>query len=295
MFRLPIALFLSIFLVGAVVASVKFFHIHESDIHYFQELEAKSQSSELIGREGASTFAQQIRQGVIKEFWLNRETAVQEGKVMQDFELESLKTGGDHSPKVKAPTVLSDYGSKDCVNLTSSTAVSQLNQHSYRQLIRILCKNSELFFFPEGKNVEVVEQMDQVDCLIQEEFYYLLPTGQEALTYPGHNNLLLRGQDPHLANSWIDPQKIRVKPMQKIRSLKASKACYNYTTNLFIADHVKMWSYEIPGHEPPLSIKGLKAHMESTADSVEFLLNEQDFTIKAHHLKAQFQSLKQNL
>jgi hypothetical protein len=57
----------------------------------------------------------------------NLETAVQDDKVMQDFELESLSMGVDHSQKVKATPIESDYSSKDCVNLSSSTAVSRVN------------------------------------------------------------------------------------------------------------------------------------------------------------------------
>ncbi len=53
------------------------------------------------------------------------ETAVRNDKVMQDFELESLPIGGDHSQKVKATPIGSDYGSKDCVTLSSPTAVSR--------------------------------------------------------------------------------------------------------------------------------------------------------------------------
>ncbi len=45
---------------------------------------------------------------------------------MQDFELESLTIGGEHSQKVKAPPIVSDYGSKDCVNLSPSTAVFRI-------------------------------------------------------------------------------------------------------------------------------------------------------------------------
>ncbi len=53
-------------------------------------------------------------------------TAVRDGKVMQDFELESLKTVDAHSQMVKGATVLSDSGSKDCVNLPSPTAVFRM-------------------------------------------------------------------------------------------------------------------------------------------------------------------------
>jgi competence protein ComEC len=66
---------------------------------------------------------QWIYQGQLIQFIL--ETAVQDDKVMQDFELESFLTGGDHSQKVKAPPIRSDYSSKDCGNLSSSTAVSR--------------------------------------------------------------------------------------------------------------------------------------------------------------------------
>jgi len=48
---------------------------------------------------------------------------------MQDFELESLTNGGEHSQKVKAPPLVGDYSSKDCVNLPSSTAVSRFMYH----------------------------------------------------------------------------------------------------------------------------------------------------------------------
>jgi hypothetical protein len=54
------------------------------------------------------------------------ETAVQDDKVMQDFELESLSMGVDHSQTVKATPIGRDYSSKDCGNLSSSTAVFRM-------------------------------------------------------------------------------------------------------------------------------------------------------------------------
>jgi hypothetical protein len=64
---------------------------------------------------------------------LNLETAVQNDKVMQGFELGSLLMGGNHSQKAKTATIRSDYGSKDCVNLSSSTAVSSLNPQRIKE------------------------------------------------------------------------------------------------------------------------------------------------------------------
>lgn len=64
----------------------------------------------------------------------NLEKAVQDDKVMKDFELESLSMGVDHSQKVKATPIESDYSSKDCVNLSSSTAISRFKQMTYREV-----------------------------------------------------------------------------------------------------------------------------------------------------------------
>jgi len=46
------------------------------------------------------------------------ETAVQGDKVMQDLELESFLIGAEHSQKVKAAPIKSDYGSRDCITLS---------------------------------------------------------------------------------------------------------------------------------------------------------------------------------
>ena len=53
------------------------------------------------------------------------ETAVKDDKVMQDFELEPISMGDDHSQMVKAAPIEIGSDSKDCVNLSSSTAVSR--------------------------------------------------------------------------------------------------------------------------------------------------------------------------
>ena len=85
-----------------------------------------------------SELSEQERRARLENGQFNLETAVQDDKVMQDFDSESLLMGGDHSQKVKAPPIKSDYGSKDCVNLSSSTAVSRLKHR---------CANLSLFCF----------------------------------------------------------------------------------------------------------------------------------------------------
>jgi len=239
MYRLSMMLTLILFSLTVGAITFNYFRITPKDRALYAEIEAKAKSSQSQSQEGPSTFAQQLRQKVVKEFWLN--------------------------------------------------------QHLKRQLIRIQSTGSELFFFPEQKGMEIVEQMDGVDCVIQEEFYYLLPNGQEVLAHNNGQRLYLRGKNPEDPSAWIDPKKTPLTPMQKIRTLIASKACYNYTTHLFIADNVKMWTYEIKSHEIPSSLKNFKPLIESTAESVEFSLHGEEMNIKAHRLKAQFNTQSQKL
>ena len=60
------------------------------------------------------------------------ETAVGPGKKVQDFESESLMIGVEHSQKVKATPIISDYGSKDCAFLPDPTAVSRFKRMTVR-------------------------------------------------------------------------------------------------------------------------------------------------------------------
>jgi hypothetical protein len=54
------------------------------------------------------------------------DSAVQDAKAMQDLESKSLLMGAEHSQTVKAAPIKSDYGSRDCVDLASSTAESRI-------------------------------------------------------------------------------------------------------------------------------------------------------------------------
>lgn len=57
---------------------------------------------------------------------LNLETAVENDNVLKDFDLESRSMKVDHSKKTKTTLIESDYSSKNCINLLSSTAISKL-------------------------------------------------------------------------------------------------------------------------------------------------------------------------
>ena len=116
---------------------------------------------------------------------------------------------------------------------------------------RIDSTNSELFLLDEHNTFEVVEELQNVVCLMQEELYY-----EEG------------------------------KPMQRVRYLEAKGARYNYHTHLFLAENVKLWRYQYEGHEPIDPPEDSLLLMHAIAESVAFTLEGDSPDFVAHHLKA---------
>ncbi len=157
---------------------------------------------------------------------------------------------------------------------------------------RIHCKASELFFFHDEKNkVEIVEEMEDVQGILQEELFYLLPDGREVLK-KRTGKFLARGADPAVDASWIDCVTSDLTPMQMVRYFEAEKASYNYNTQLFVGEVVKLWKYRLPGHTPPTSLETEFPSMQGTAKSVEFTVKGEEFQFTAKELKATFDPKK---
>jgi len=60
------------------------------------------------------------------DLWIILKTAVQDDKVMQSFELYSFSMGIAFTFWECSIPIENEYSSKDCVNLSSSTAVSRI-------------------------------------------------------------------------------------------------------------------------------------------------------------------------
>lgn len=148
-------------------------------------------------------------------------------------------------------------------------------------------RQSELVFSVQGEHSEMVENMSGVSCFLQEEVFYRLPDGREALLQ-GDGRLLLRHADPQESFSWISLQDPGIKPMQKLRFLEADKAVYYYKTNSFVAKEVKLQRFVVEGHELLQNIEGFEPTMKGVAQAVEFTLAGKDLNFRAHHLKAKF-------
>jgi hypothetical protein len=120
--------------------------------------------------------------------------------------------------------------------------------------IRIVSQESELFFFSQNNQMEVIEQLGNVVCLMQEDLYFE-----------------------------------KEKPMQRVRYLEAESASYNYNTHLFVAEEAELWTFQLPGHELPKTVMGNTPILHATAQSVEFSLKGDQLNFLAHRMKARME------
>jgi hypothetical protein len=119
---------------------------------------------------------------------------------------------------------------------------------------------SQLYFSKQKGQIEVIEHLGHVICIMQEELYF-----------------------------------VDHKPMQKIRYLEAERASYNYNNHLFIAEEAKLWKYQMEGHSLPKQKPDLPSEIFATAESVAFSLQGEKLDFIAHHMRAAVNTQKSPL
>lgn len=132
---------------------------------------------------------------------------------------------------------------------------------------------------------EMVEHMHHVTCYMQEEQYYLLPDGREAVRHHD-GTLMTKGM-----NGSKLVENTQMIPMQIVRYLWAEDASYYYKKDRFIAKNVTLARFVAPGHALVQSIDTSDPLFFGTAQSVEFSLFKQDPRFIANKLKAAFQNV----
>lgn len=161
------------------------------------------------------------------------------------------------------------------------------SQGNDRLQLRIYSREADMVLEHQEMSNELVEQMQGVVCYMQEELFYLLPDGSEALMQ-SNGRLLAKHADPALSSSWYNKKGMGIVPMQRIRYMEADTATYHYKNDKLVANEVKINRYSLPGHALIESVEGLKPVMQGIAKQVEFSLMGKDLNFKAHHLKATF-------
>lgn len=160
-------------------------------------------------------------------------------------------------------------------------------QGNDRLKLRLTGHDSSLIFDHFEGQTAIVERINDVKCWMQEELYFLLPDGREAVRQ-SNGKLLIRHADPKQEASWVQGDLKGMKPMQIIRYMEADAADYYYKTDKFVAEQVKLSRHIVPGHELITSVEGYKQIMKGVAQSIEFSLAGKDLNFKAIQLKAAF-------
>lgn len=138
------------------------------------------------------------------------------------------------------------------------------------------------------EKMEIVEEMHDVRCVMQEELYYLLPDGRQAYLQ-NNGKLLIQGQDPNLESSWLEQDTQGIKAMEIVRYFIADSAEYSHKSNLLIAQKVQLYRFAVEGHDiDGHDWKAIKPLMQGNADQMEISLTEKNLRFQAKRLKANF-------
>lgn len=160
-------------------------------------------------------------------------------------------------------------------------------ENGRRLHFRLCANDSELIFEHIQEHNEIVEKMHDVRCYMQEELYYLLPDGREAVEQ-ADGCLLVRHADSADPVSFIPRGSPGLVPMQLIRYLEAESATYYYKDDLCTAREVSFSRYAAPGHQIGKDLQLEKLLMKGIADKIEFSLSGAHLNFKAHGMQASF-------
>lgn len=161
------------------------------------------------------------------------------------------------------------------------------SQGDERLQLRLISAESDIILDHQAEKTELIEKMRDVTCLMQQELYYLLPDGREALIQP-NGKLLVRDGDPQDPSVWIERDQAGIKPMQQLHNIEAREAVYHYKSEMLQADNVHIARYIVPGHQIVSSVRDYKPYATAKANNVEFSIAGKEINFKATRMKATF-------
>lgn len=165
-----------------------------------------------------------------------------------------------------------------------------MSEDTGRVCLKIVSDHSELVFTSKNGRTEIVEHLNNLRCDMQEELYYYLPDGREAIRHR-NGKISIRYDDPEKESSWVDHDDVdELIPYQRIRHIEADNATYYYGKDLLIAERVQLARYAVPGHEIVDSFDGVSPLMEGVAKSAQFSFVGEDVHFRAYRLKAKLYS-----
>lgn len=160
------------------------------------------------------------------------------------------------------------------------------NADGSRLQLRMRAEQSVLVLESEGDGLEIVEKMQGVSCDVQEELYFALEDGRQAVMQK-NGRLLVREGDRTDPSAWLDFGAQPTRPMQTVRHFDADSATYFYNHDFIEAEQVNLARFDAEGHALGESLHPVQQSLKGIADSVEMRVGGRDLEFRAHRLKAQ--------
>lgn len=125
---------------------------------------------------------------------------------------------------------------------------------------RIDSQASTLTLLPKDDKVDIIENLEQIKCWMQEKLYV---TGQT--------------------------------PMQTMRYFEADQGTYQYATQRFFAQSVVLSLFRTPGHDLPMKFDPSAAFLRGIAQDVSFSVSGKTTQFKAQQFKATLRSQNEDV
>jgi hypothetical protein len=160
---------------------------------------------------------------------------------------------------------------------------------------RLGCSAAELSIIHKDRDIELLEHLKDLDCLMQEQLYFLLGDGTE-LVRARSGEFFLRSDREGTKPVRCSPADLQtLKPMQRVRHLSAQDADYHYNRGLITSKHVQLQRLVLAGHMLIPSVAGIPPLMTGVADSLEMTFTHQRPVIRAKRFRANILSSKGGL
>ncbi len=152
--------------------------------------------------------------------------------------------------------------------------------------VQLKSDNATLMMHQGAEGSALIEMMRDVECQMQDELFYILKDGREAVKL-ADGQLILKKSKPERPILLTPNETLGAEPMQYIRRLNAKEASFHYQTGQFAGKDVQMMHYVASGHEIPSAALVPSMALKGTADALEISLTKGKPNFKALGFKAQ--------
>jgi hypothetical protein len=194
------------------------------------------------------------------------------------YKLEASSAADHNRPKEYTTRLLRSNPSKEVYQPRGDERIQ----------MKVIADSSEIAFNTDQSGTTIVEELSVVHCDIQEDLYYLLSDGRQAVLQANGQYLVKAANSSKAVDAIVDSVEANAKPMQTVRHLEAEAAVYDYNQGLLTSDHVTLLRHQADGHQLSDQMEPQTLLMEGDAQDVECSLSGKGSYFKSQRIKGTF-------